>query len=108
MEYFIQLAPGNSLVQQAEADMQSYATTFGLSMSQMGMGLMPGTSSASNDLTVADATQLAQWAAQNGLGGIFMWDLNDDYSGEDGGGGHDTYANAIQAVLSQSGTDAIF
>ncbi len=102
MEYYITLESGNTLVQQAEADMKSYATTFGLSMSQMSMGLMPGTSSANNNLTVADAAQLAQWAAQNGLAGVSMWDLNDDSSGEDSGGGNDTYANTIQAVLSQS------
>jgi hypothetical protein len=108
MEYYIQLAPGNSLVEQAEEDMKSYASQFGLSMSQMSMGLMPGVSSESNNLTVADAVELAQWAAQNGLGGVSMWDINDDYSGEDGGGGNDTYANAILAVLNQSGTDTQF
>lgn len=104
MEYYITLSPGNSIVQQAEADMQSYATIFGLSMSQMSMGLMPGTSVPGNVLTIMDATQLAEWAVQVGLGGVSMWDLNDDYSGADGGGGNDEFANVIQAVLNTSDT----
>ncbi len=101
MEYDLWIAQGNTYVQQIQSDISYYLNTWKVPADKMILGLMPGPNDLSQDLTLAAATQLAQFAVQQGLGGVMTWDADNDGEGVDGKAPY-AYTNGIENVLEAS------
>lgn len=93
MEYDIW--PGNSFVQQIEADVNTYigaqGTTgpaglpcWGIPADKLRLGLMPGKDDQGHMLTPEDATTLTDFAKAQGLSGVMIWDSFRDGEGTTG------------------------
>lgn len=98
MEYYLWLG-SDSLVDRIQSDVDTYINQWKIPPSKIQLGLMPG-QSASNNLTLDDAKELAQWAQSKGLAGLMMWDANRDYDRVDGNTSL-AYYDALLAILDQ-------
>lgn len=101
MEYDLWMAPSNSYVQQVESDISYYINNWGVPPSKIMLGLMPGTDDSNQNLTLDDATQLAQWAKSQGLYGVMTWDADNDAGGIDGNPPF-AYSKAIEQAIEAS------
>ena len=97
MEYDIWVAPGKSLPDQIEDDVNYYVKNWGVDPSKIHIGLMPGKDDQGHNLSVADAQKVAQYVMSAGLGGVMTWDLDRDYKGSSDK--KSDYFNAISTVL---------
>jgi chitinase len=98
MEYDISITPSLGFVGTIQSDIGQYQTMWGLSPSQIQLGLMPGNDDEGQNLSLQDAQNLTTWAIQQGLAGIMTWDLDRDYEGTTGQAPF-AYSNAIMDIL---------
>lgn len=111
MEYPLWIDPNgqgagkpNSYVQQIEWDVNYYMQNWGIPKDKVQIGIMPGSDgTTSNDMTLNDAIQVAQFAKDNGMAGVMSWDMERDSAGVDGAASY-AYSSAIESVLSSSDT----
>lgn len=82
MEYCFGIAAGKTMVQQAISDIQSYNTGFyQIPYSKMALGLqqyccaVTSCSAGESAMDPTTAANLATWANNTGLAGVFFWDL---------------------------------
>jgi chitinase len=83
MEYCLGIAKGNNIIQQAQADIQSYHTgEFQLPYNKMAVGMeqyccaVTSCSVGEFAMDKDSAASLTTWANNTGLAGVFWWDLN--------------------------------
>jgi chitinase len=105
MEYDIwqgQGAPkGQVNVAQVESDISTYVNEWGIPAGKIHLGLMPGSDDMGAHLTLAQAQQLTEFAKQQGLGGVMIWDANRDFQGLEGNSSL-AYTTAIEEILDSS------
>lgn len=101
MEYDIWQGGGDPTkvnIAQVEQDIMTYINQWGIPAGKIHLGLMPGEDDMQANLTLAQATELAEWAKSQGLGGVMIWDADRDFGGIDGNAPL-AYTNAIENIL---------
>lgn len=101
MEYDLWIDPKNTYEQQIQSDVNYYINDWGVPPSKITLGLMPGPNDLKQNLSLADAKDLAKWAVSQGLNGVMTWDAETDAQGIDGNPAY-AYTKALESILPAS------
>jgi hypothetical protein len=98
MKYDLWIDPKNTYAQQIQSDINFYINTWEVDSNKITLRLMRGPDDMEQNLSLNDATALAQWAVANGLNGVMTWNAEIDAAGADGNQPY-AYTKAIESVL---------
>ena len=98
MEYDLWVDSKNTFTEQIISDINFYINNWGVDPCKIVLGLMPGSDDMGHILTLQDALNLTQFAKDNKLRGVMIWDANIDSVGVDGNAPY-AYTMGISSML---------